>query len=636
MAPILPQITAVAELDAAPPVDLMRMFRIVWAGKAVIAAMTLLAVLMAGYYGFAIASPRYAAVSVIDLIATAPDTAPDPVTEVEVLRATTTLQQVITRLDLQGDPAFNRYLTPVPPLSLTAIRTNLRTLIQGRSEPVPDAQAVASKLVQNLRAVINVQNPRDTALLRITVTTRDPQQAITIANTLAQVYLADQQMHRQARTNATMAWLHARSDDLHTDQARIEDTIASVTLRAGLQDPARYDQLARQLHETQTLLTTARSSLTRATDSANRARLTGQIAALDTSRSAMAAQMQALSTAQNTLDRLRIALATNRSEQADHQTHLQNLALQTGQTGTAARILNPATEARYLGPQKILLVQIAAFVGALAGLMLVILRHTLRRGFTDARDLQTATGLPVMAQLPLLPSRRPARLLATLDASAPSAVTESYRHLRTALMMQGDVPPQVILSTSAVPGEGKTTQAIGLAHSLASLGKHVLLIDADLRQGSFARYFALTGTDGLAAVVLGHIPLPAATEPSAMANVDLLAGGAHDSTGAELLFKPTLADVIAQARGLYDIIVIDAPPVMPVSDTLALASHADAIVFAVRWDHTPAAVVLAATQKLAAANLDITGLTLTQIDSRKQAQRGGISFARYGRGYFHA
>ncbi|WP_322893921.1 MULTISPECIES: polysaccharide biosynthesis tyrosine autokinase [unclassified Yoonia] len=625
-----PPITAVAELDTAPPVDLAQMIRVVWAGKWLIIVLTMLALVLAGYYSFTIASPRYAAISVIDI---APDIA-SPGTEIEVLRATDTLQQVIDRLHLRDDPAFNRYLTPVPLLSITGTRTALRNLLQGRSDPPPDAAMIASKLVQNLRAALHIENPRDSTLLRITVTTGDPQQAISIANTLAAVYLADGLARQQARMDAEVAWLTTQSGDLHARIATIETAIQNLITQEGLQDPTRQDNLARDLREVEALLATAQASLARSTDRANRARLTRQITALDGRRTTLATLLQALGAAQTTLDSLQNDLATNRNAQTNQQAQL--LALQSGQTSPQARVLNKATAAQYIGPQKILLLQIAGLVGVLAGLMLVILRHSLRRGFTDAQDLQDATGLPVLAQLPLLPSRRPAHLLTTLDTSGPSAATESYRHLRTALMLQGSAAPQVILSTSAIPGEGKTTQAIGLAHSFAGLGKRVLLIDADLRQGAFVRYFHLAGNDGLAAVILGHIGLAAATEPSAIPGVDLLAGGAQDEGGAELLFNPALADVVRQARAHYDLIVIDAPPVMPVPDTLTLARHADAVLFALRWDHTPAPVLRAALQRLTAAQVPVTGLVLTQVHSRKQAQRGGISFVRYGRGYFHA
>ena len=368
----------------------------------------------------------------------------------------------------------------------------------------------------------------------------------------------------------------------------------------------------------------------------SRQRLTRQTAALQASRDALSAEIAALRAATGSRDRLQQALIAQQAEAAQHEGRLRDLALHAGQIGPDARILNAATEAQYIGPQKLLLVQIAALVGALGGLMLLPLLQLLRRGFPDAETLQEAAGLPVLAQLPLLPSRRPARLLGLLDQPQRTAASEGFRHLRTALVLQGQGAAQVILSTSSIPGEGKTTQAIGMAQSFALLGQRVLLVDGDLRQGAFRRYFPLTRTDGLAAVILGHLELAAATEPSPIAGVDLLAGGAADQGGADSLFLPALGDVIAKARSVYDVIIIDGPPVVPVPDALALAQHADRVVFAVRWDRTPAPVVLAATQRLAAANIAIAGLTLTQINPRKQAQRGGFNFMRYGRGYFHA
>lgn len=622
---------AFVELYQPAAVDLVQILRIVWAGKWVVALATVLAVLMTGYYGFAIARPQHAAVTIIETSAAVPHG-----TQMQMLLATPSLEQVIAQLDLQDDPAFNRYLTPVPPLSPRGLRTTLRNLLQGRSEPVPDAAAIASKLVQNLRAAIRVENPRDSDLLRVTVKTGDPDRAMAIANTLAAVYLADQVARKQDATAASIALLGARSDDLRMHQTAIEAAITDLVARAGLHDPTRPDRLDHDLQDTAARLASAQAALARASDTANTQRLTAQIAALQASRADLAAALQALTAASHARDRMQRDLDTAIAQQAGYLQQLRALTLGAAQITPDSRVLNAATEARYIGPQKLLMVQIAAMVGGLAGLMLVALRHSLRRGFTDAAALQDATGLPVLAQLPLLPSRRPARLLAALDVSTASAATEGYRHLRTALMLHGTKPPQVILSTSAIPGEGKTTQAIGLAHALALLGKRVLLVDADLRRGSFRRYFALSGTDGLAAVILGHIGLGAATEPSPIPGVDLLAGGAQHAAGGETLFAPALADVVAQARAAYDVVIIDAPPVVTVADAVVLARQCDAVIIAVRWDKTPASVVLAAAQKLAAAGVPVTGMTLTQIDIRKQAQRGGVGFAHYGRGYFQA
>jgi succinoglycan biosynthesis transport protein ExoP len=616
-------------LDMPAAFDLRGFLRALWLGKWVIACCTAFSVLAAGYYGFAMAGPRHAAVSVIDL---APDA--QPATEMQVILSDAMLLAVIAELHLADDPAFNRYLTPARTLSQTHLRDKAREILSGQRQASPDAAAITAKLIANLRGMVQVTRPRDTQLLRLTVTAGSPHRAITIANLLAATYLADKAAASDAAHAQRLAFVQDRLASLRADQTALENSLASLLHDSGLQDTARPDQVARQLADTDTRLTATTAALTRAGDSANRARLTAQVAALDAARTDLARQAAQLSDAALTRDRITAEIAATEAEMTDFQTHLHQVILTGAQADLPPRLLHPAREALYIGPQKLLLVQIAALVGALIGGVILLLHSMLRRGYRDAETVEQATGLPVLAQLPLLPTRRPAQMLAALDPQDGSAATEGFRHLRTALLLPAAGQRQVILSTSAIPGEGKTVQAIGLAHNLALLGKSVLLIDGDLRQGSFRRYFPLTRMDGLAAVIHGYVPLLQAVEPAPIAGVDLLAGGARDQGGADSLFLPALADVLAEARQHYDIIVIDAPPVLPVPDALALAGQADQVVFALRWDHTPAPVVAAALQRLAAADISVTGVTLTQVHARKQARTGGVSFLRYGRGYF--
>ncbi|MBQ1203129.1 MAG: protein tyrosine kinase, partial [Loktanella sp.] len=250
---------AVLELDPARPIDLLQMIRVIWAGKWIVALTVGMAVTMAGYYGFVLAGPRHAAVTVIDLRAPTPALQPRRTedqgkagTQIQVLLATGTLQQVIDGLALHDDPAFNRYLNPVSALSLHNLRARLRSVLSGQVQPPPDASAIDSKLVENLRAAIRVDHPRDSDLLRITVTTGNPARAVQIANSLAAIYLADQAQAKHDKAASSAAWLNDQLAILRRDTTEIEAAITQITAQSGLHDPDRHDLLGRQLLDTET------------------------------------------------------------------------------------------------------------------------------------------------------------------------------------------------------------------------------------------------------------------------------------------------------------------------------------------------------------------------------------------------
>jgi polysaccharide biosynthesis transport protein len=578
-----------AFVPASLGVNLPLAARIIWAGKWLILGSSLALMLVAGYYGFAIATPRHSAQV---LIAPA-DSARN---QAEVLRSDAILGQVIAQLALADDPAFNRYLVPVAPYSLTRLRGQLRDYLLGQTSAPPDAAMIAAKTVQNLRAMITITPIAGSELLQIAVTTGDPAQAMRVTNQIAQSYLDAQTHAKQVQSDANQRWLSANLAQLRNDLARNDAQISALALP----DAATIDSLRRQSNDTKTALENARAALQRLdpasqalADSANRRRLTGLISALQTAADQQARALAGQTAAITQAQQLQTIGEGLRRDIALFAAHLHDAQISASQIGPDAQIVNPAQSAQYIGPQKVLLIQIAGLVGAMVGLALVGLRYRLRAGFYDAAALQAATGLPVLS-----------------DAHNDDLAATQ---LRSALVLRAGGLAQVIVTTSAIAHEGRTTQAIALAQGLARLGKRVLLVDADLRRNGFAHRIAWPmNAAGLAQVIAGQASLFSARQGGLIDGVDVLGAGDAGGAAADLVMQAGLGAFFAQARQQYDVIVIDAPPVLPVPDACALAQHADAVIFAVRCGKTPAKAVGKALDKLAAAQVKVSGLTLTQ------------------------
>ena len=177
-----------------------------------------------------------------------------------------------------------------------------------------------------------------------------------------------------------------------------------------------------------------------------------------------------------------------------------------------------------------------------------------------------------------------------------SALGEAYRNLRTALLLsRAGAPPKVTLVTSALAGEGKTVTAVNTAAMLAQLGASVLLIDADMRRPRCHRVLDLDNNLGLTEVLTGVRDLHDLIRPTAVANLFILSSGSVPPNATELVGSPKMHQVVTQLQQIYDYIVIDSPPVMPVSDALLLATIADGVLLVTNASRTPKQQVRAAT-----------------------------------------
>jgi capsular exopolysaccharide synthesis family protein len=178
---------------------------------------------------------------------------------------------------------------------------------------------------------------------------------------------------------------------------------------------------------------------------------------------------------------------------------------------------------------------------------------------------------------------------------------------------------QVVMLTSAIDGEGKTTLAANLALSYAMMGVRTLLIEGDIRNPEVTRSFCPSATVGLFDVASGRASLRQAILTDSSTNLSVLPSPASDELGAmsEFAYSDGMRVIISELRRHFEMIVIDAPPLIPLVESRALGEHADGIVLAVGWDRTPDNLVARAVDLLSPIKDRLLGAVLTRVDLRR-------------------
>ena len=319
---------------------------------------------------------------------------------------------------------------------------------------------------------------------------------------------------------------------------------------------------------------------------------------------------------------------------------LKETSAQQGIQQADSRILSDAVIPRNPSePKKSRIVALSGILGIMLGVGVVLLQASRRNGFQTASDLEKHTGVTVVGQIPTIPARRRMKVLDYLIAKPASAAAEAVRDLRTSIMLSDlDNPPKVIVSTSSIPGEGKTTNSLALAQNLSSMGQKVLLIEGDIRRRTLNQYFDAKPTHGIVSVLSGDKAVSEVVEHFEDKGFDVIFGEKTSANAADVFSSRRFKDFIAEQRDNYDSIIIDTPPVLIVPDSRIIAQVADATLFSVKWDSTSRPQVDESLRLIQNANQKVTGLILSQVDAAgmKKYGYGGSygAYAGYGAQYY--
>jgi polysaccharide biosynthesis transport protein len=274
--------------------------------------------------------------------------------------------------------------------------------------------------------------------------------------------------------------------------------------------------------------------------------------------------------------------------------------------------------------------QIAVVMAAMAGMGLgvgiVLLIEHLNSTFRSPSDLETRTGHTVLAAIPFAGKRRrPKQVIADFLKKPNTHLAEAARNLRTSILHSNlDQPPKVVLFTSTVPGEGKTTTAMLVAITSRQMGRSAVIVDCDLRQRTVARMFAGDkDRAGLFAVLEGTATIEEAIVEEAETGLHVLTPEPSEiaqGNPADILSSHRFRRLIQELRARYDIVILDTPPALVVTDARIVAMLADAVVYLVRWGHTNRNAVQQGLRELGTVNSRIAGMALTMVDEAKAAK----------------
>lgn len=613
-------------------------------------------------------------------------------TEIEIIRSRELLEKLVDDLDLIADPEFNEQLKPEPALSPQKIvnwgRKSLGVPIPENRVLTPDQTRDA--VVGTLRDKLVISNISDSYVYTITITTQSALKSTEIVNALANRYIRNQlDVKGESNLQAT-AWLTDRLAQLRLELQTAESAVKDFNARTDLINVDTLAALNRQVKELRDRLQAVRdaraqiaariadmeaaatgSDTQRMANIAQDSTLNELFGAIDTQtnagRAAFDARFQQLIT-QDKLERRRILTQIEALElsipqqesQIDEQStdlitlqqlqreaeasrllyeyflsRLKETSVQSGIQSPDTRVLSRAVEPLFpSAPRKSVLVALSLVLGVAIGAAFVLLREFTKTTFRIAEELENHTGYAVLGQIPKIPARKRTQLLHYLADKPTSVAAEAVRNMRTTLLLSDmETPPQVIMSTSSVPGEGKTTQSLALSQNLANLGKSVLLVEGDVRKRIFAEYFDIKNTDGLMAVLEGKLPLKDAVVNEPSINADVLMSEQPTSNAADIFSSQAFIDFIKKARKAYDYIVIDTPPVLAVPDARIIGRQVDTTLYTVRWDHTTHGQVQQGLKELAQVNVSVAGLVLAQIDQKGLKRYGYANQANISGGY---
>ncbi|WP_250435023.1 polysaccharide biosynthesis tyrosine autokinase [Caballeronia sp. ATUFL_F2_KS9A] len=471
----------------------------------------------------------------------------------------------------------------------------------------------------------------------------NPKQIAAIVNNIANRYVEQDTQKRSAEAEHTLAFLEQQLPLVKKQLDEAEQRLSAFRNKQGSVDLSEESRLLlQQIVDNKTKLSDlqqqrAELSLRFTANHPSVQALDAQIASLTAAQTRLGKNVSTLPDTEQTALRYTRDVRSNSELYANLQNSAQQLRIaKAGQVGNV-RIVDLAQPADDpVRPKRALVILISAGIGLVLGIIAAFVRKSLWGGVERPEDIERQLGTRVFAIVPR--STQQLRLqrqvgmrregMHVLAAQAPEdAAVEGIRSLRTSLQLQlGEARNNVVMLTGSRPEAGKSFLSANLATLVASTRKRVLLIDGDMRRGDIHSHFGVRHTPGLSDVLMGANAMDVIVH-DVLPGVDLIPKGSLPSHPAELLASDRLGEILGELKQLYDLVVIDTPPVLAVTDATVIGRHAGTSLLVVRHGKNQVQEIGETMKRLYHGGVHMKGVLLTDVPQSKVLM--GSTYAGY-------
>ena len=482
--------------------------------------------------------------------------------------------------------------------------------------------AVIQDLQEDLRVA---EKGKKTGILTVSLEGRDRAEVAAILDALASAYLRQNVERKSAEAAKTLQFLESQLPIIHASLETAEAELEQYRTRKGGVDVtlatqgvvSRAVEIEKAASELQVEYAALRQ---RFTDSHPALlALRDKLRRLEGERGAIEARMKQLPEAElESARRLRDVKVANELYLTLLNRAQELKVVKEGTLGNV-RVLDAALlPVKPVAPVRGRILALSLLLGLAGGVGLAFARRSLDQGIEDPDQVERAAGIPVFASVPFSQTEStraagadPQRLLAVSEPK--DLAVESLRSLRTALQFAlVEAGSQVVAVGGPAPGVGKSFVSANLGHLLAEAGKRVVVVDADLRRGTLHKAFGLARGPGLADVIAG-VPLAEALHEAAHPGLSVLTSGSLPPNPAELLASERMARLVGELRARFDVVLLDTPPVLAVTDAALVARHAGVNLLVVRSGQHPLRELVAAVRLLGRNGIRVNGFVMNGV-----------------------
>ena len=492
------------------------------------------------------------------------------------------------------------------------------------------------EVIERLKSALAISElGKQSGVLKLTLTGEDPSETAEILNHIAQTYFLQNLERNSAEAQQSLVFLQNHLPDIKVSLTSAEDTLnqyrqKNESIDLGLEAQSTLKvmvDLEAQLNE----LTFKESELSQrfTKDHPAYMSLIDKRQTLLQEKKRINKQVQKLPETQREILRMTRDVEVNQQIYIQLLNKVQELRIIKASTVGNVRILDDAqVSSKAVKPKKLLIVVLSALLGGLLSFVFILLKAAVYRGIEDPEQIEQL-GLPVYASVPKSvgqsqytqkhnSKRKASPKLMLLAQENPADLSiESLRGLRTSLhFAMFEAKNNVVMISGPAPNVGKSFISSNFAAVVAKTGQKVLLIDADMRKGHLHKAFGVDENNGLSDCLSGVCEYPQAIKISEVENLHILTRGQIPNSPAELLMHRNFGALVKSVSNDYDLVVIDTPPVLAVTDPSVVGIHAGTTLIVTRFGHSHVKEIEIARSRFERAGIEVKGVIFNAVEKK--------------------